>query len=60
MNKNLSMCELQGGNSRQYEPDQQTTPYPGRFAQRYFICDQFWSGTGPIFIYLGSQADVTL
>lgn len=37
----------------------------GYFLQRVFVCDQHWrpapnGALGPIFFYLGNEADVTL
>ena len=28
--------------------------------QRYFVCDKYWKPDGPIFFYLGNEADVLL
>ena len=30
------------------------------FRQRYFLCDEHWRKGGPIFFYVGNEADVTL
>ena len=30
------------------------------FRQRYFLCDEHWRKDGPIFFYVGNEADVTL
>lgn len=30
------------------------------FKQRYFVCDKHYRKGGPIFFYLGNEADVTL
>ena len=35
-------------------------PSPGTFKQRYFINDDSFSPGGPMFFYLGNEADVTL
>lgn len=45
----------------QREPENGTST----FQQRVFICDEFWQpapnrALGPIFFYLGNEADVTL
>jgi lysosomal Pro-X carboxypeptidase len=45
----------------QREPEDGTST----FQQRVFICDEFWQPDpegvlGPIFFYLGNEADVTL
>ncbi len=31
-----------------------------RYMQRYFVCDEYWMPDGPIFFYLGNEADVLL
>lgn len=33
---------------------------PRYWEQRYFTCDEFYQPGGPIFFYLGNEADVTL
>jgi lysosomal Pro-X carboxypeptidase len=45
----------------------QATPEKGDgwFLQRYFFCDEHWAreddgSRGPIFFYVGNEADVTL
>ena len=30
------------------------------YGQRYFMCDEYWKPGGPIFFYLGNEADVLL
>ena len=30
------------------------------FRQRYFLCDEHWRKGGPVFFYVGNEADVTL
>lgn len=35
-------------------------PSPGTYRQRYFISDEYLAPGGPIFFYLGNEADVTL
>jgi lysosomal Pro-X carboxypeptidase len=35
-------------------------PSPGYYGQRYFINDSFYQVGGPLFFYLGNEADVTL
>jgi lysosomal Pro-X carboxypeptidase len=38
------------------------TPVMGKmyYNQRYFVCSEYWDGSGPIFFYVGNEADVTL
>ncbi|KDD72516.1 hypothetical protein H632_c3243p0, partial [Helicosporidium sp. ATCC 50920] len=31
-----------------------------KFKQRYFVCNEHYKPGGPIFFYLGNEADVTL
>ena len=38
------------------EAEHATRTYP----QRYFLCDEYWKPGGPIFFYLGNEADVLL
>ena len=33
---------------------------PDTFLQRYFLCDSYWQPGGPMFFYLGNEADVEL
>ena len=35
-------------------------PSPGTYKERYFINDHYYTPGGPIFFYLGNEADVTL
>jgi len=35
-------------------------PSPGTFEQRYFLYDDYYKPGGPMFFYLGNEADVTL
>ena len=35
-------------------------PSPGNYMQRYFLHDDFYRKGGPMFFYLGNEADVTL
>ena len=30
------------------------------YMQRYFVCDEYWKPDGPMFFYLGNEADVLL
>ena len=49
------ICHLQARHSTE-ESEHETR----RYMQRYFVCDDFWKQDGPIFFYLGNEADVLL
>ena len=65
----LSQCERPERPDADGEADveMQATPPEHRttFQQRYFVCDEDWKtnadgSKGPIFFYVGNEADVTL
>ena len=35
-------------------------PSTRTYSQRYFVCSEHWKPGGPIFFYLGNEADVLL
>jgi len=62
----LSKCQLRWHNTT-LDHFSYAEPEKGRgwFLQRYFFCDEHWAPTddgrrGPIFFYVGNEADVTL
>eukprot|EP00878_Enallax_costatus_P010690 GHUV01011166.1.p1 GENE.GHUV01011166.1~~GHUV01011166.1.p1 ORF type:complete len:391 (+),score=98.94 GHUV01011166.1:394-1566(+) len=62
----VSRCKLQWRNATlDHFTWAQPSDGPSWFMQRIFICDEYWrpapnGARGPIFLYLGNEADVTL